>query len=99
MRFKRGTTFSFSLQIPGQPDMTGWTGSAQVRKRNDDLVSDLAFVWDDQTKGQYTVTDLTTDNWPIEPVYFDVFFTQTATGVKAATITQTINVIENQTRL
>jgi hypothetical protein len=97
MKFKRGTTFSFPLDVAQNVNFTGWTGRAQLRTRLGVLVQELTFAWDDPALGTYTLSWQDTNAWPLGALLYDTFLTS-PTGAIVGTKTRSVTVVERQTR-
>lgn len=81
-QFKRGSTFSFALNVPTTV-ATGyfrdWEVQAQIRRKGDTgtkgLIATLAHRWEDATTTRRLyVFDGLTENWPIGPAEMDILF-------------------------
>jgi hypothetical protein len=74
---KRGTTFTVQLDYSygGVAEVFAASNlSAQVRTRNNSLISNLTITADATVAGRFfaSATSAQTANWPIGDVYFDV---------------------------
>ena len=80
--FKRGTTFSFVVEIPSSFEdgfLSTWLTKAQVRKERNDqqsgLIANLATFWVDQESSrQLALHHHLTDKWPLGLAEVDVLF-------------------------
>lgn len=78
--FKRGTTFSFVVEIPSSFEdgfFNTWVTKAQVRKERNDqesgLIANLATFWvDAQSSRQLALHHHLTDKWPLGHAEVDV---------------------------
>lgn len=83
IKFKRGSSFSISLNIPSSianGSFYGWTTKAQIRKKDNDLpnglIADLICRWvDPNATRTLIIENNSTDEWPICDAEFDVLFT------------------------
>ena len=108
---KRGDTFDYSdrfvLTVDGvdMPDLTGATGSSQLRHAGDraagiepgTLVAELLFTWIDATQRLYRVrASGSTGAWPLGIVKHDVQLTLPS-GDVVSTDTELIKIVEDVT--
>ena len=99
---KRGDTFSWSGELVAtindarQLDLTGWTGSCQIRRANGQLIETLSFVWLDATQSLCKIESADTENWPLTLAKIDIQITDGAAILSTATTS--VNIIEDVTR-
>jgi len=80
-QFKRGDTFNMSGQVSvtdngiAVPDLTGWTGSCQVRDLEGQLIDSLEFTWLDASTRLCKLYKLSTATWPVGIAEIDIELT------------------------
>lgn len=97
--FKRGTTFSFVLEIPSTTVdgfFMDWGVKAQIRKQNNDnasgLIADLTTSWvDAETTRSLILSFSMTDKWPLGIAEVDVLYTAPS-GQRMRSHTITFNI-------
>mgnify|MGYP003544896685 FL=1 len=97
--FKRGTTFSFVLEIPSTTVdgfFMDWGVKAQIRKQNNDnasgLIADLTTSWvDAETTRNLILSFSMTDKWPLGIAEVDVLYTAPS-GQRMRSHTITFNI-------
>ena len=100
---KRGDTFNMSGQVDvtdngiAIPDLTGWTGSAQIRTLDDVLVADLEFTWLNAATRTCKLYKLTTTAWPIGIAEIDIQLTNASAEI-VSTETVQIEIVKDVTR-
>jgi hypothetical protein len=102
-KFKRGDTFDVSGNLSliqaglATLDLTGWTGSAQLRQDNDTLISDLEFTWIDASESLCRVRSTTsTQGWVIGLALIDIQLVGPS-GQIISTDTQRIQIVKDIT--
>lgn len=77
---KQGDTFDRSgvvtiteLGVP-VPDLTGWTGTSQVRTKTGTLVQNLTFSWIDASQRLCRLQAANTSGWPLGYLLIDIQF-------------------------
>lgn len=103
--FKRGTTFSFLLQLPNNVDdgfFANWTPRAQLRKRGVELtkglVQEVACHFTDAEVAKIVrVFEEDTDSWPIGLVELDVLF-EGPNGERVASETLVFDIVREITK-
>jgi hypothetical protein len=80
--FKRGSTFSFALNVPdtvADGYFRDWEVISQIRRKGDTgtkgLIATLGSRWEDATlTRRLYVFDNLTDKWPLRPAEMDIMF-------------------------
>jgi len=97
--FKRGSTFSFALNVPdtvASGYFRDWEVLSQIRRKGASgtkgLIATLASRWEDatQTRRLYVFDGLTED-WPVGPAEMDIMFIN-GSGYKLRAKTVQINI-------
>ncbi len=101
---KRGDTFELAGTIEVQEygelvaDMTGWTGTSQMRDSDGAVVADLIFEWlDPVARVAVLKADGSTKDWPLGHVEIDIEFTS-PDGYVVSTNTIGITITRDVTR-
>lgn len=103
--FKKGSTFSFALNVPSTVAagyFRGWEVQAQVRRKGDSspkgLIGTLGARWEDseQTRRLFVFSGLT-DDWPVGPAEMDIMFIS-GSGFKLRAKTVQIDIQRGITR-
>lgn len=100
---KRGDTFIFGVYVKAtvngaiQTDLTGWTGSSQIRQMNGAKIADLTFSWDDASVAAGRLYYASTAAWPVGDAVIDIQMT-TPAGEIISSETIHIEIQEDVTR-
>lgn len=101
---KRGATLDLSGIISPVgtttiPDFTGWNGSASIRSLNDNLISNLEFIWLDRATGAVRIRgdETLSATWSLGVAELDIRFA-TNNGDVLLTTTQQIMIVKEITR-
>ncbi|MDZ7824678.1 MAG: hypothetical protein U5K75_12050 [Ahrensia sp.] len=103
MSFTRGNSFDMSGTLntlfDGQivTDFTGWSAYSQLRKINNDLISDLSIEWLSRSPGIIRVYSTgATSGWPLGMSKMDVVVTS-PTNFKISTSVAFFEIVEGAT--
>lgn len=100
---KRGASFDVSGQINvqdnGSPllDLTGWTGSCELRTPSGKFIADLGFAWIDATQRLCRLHADSTSTWPLGLAVLDIKLINAA-GQSVITDTAQLNIIKGVTQ-
>lgn len=106
VQFKRGTSFSFLLQIPDTVEddfFEGWTLRSQARRNENNqpngFIAEVSAEWiPDSLHKQIRIAFSDTSDWPIGMMDLDVLFSDTVTTDKIASKTIIFEIVPEVTQ-